>query len=75
LYLVFTEKFLLPFFRRVWSLIDQYIVDNLVNFSGFAAIGSGEILKYTQNGRGQYYALVVFACVAGLSLIVFFSAS
>jgi NAD(P)H-quinone oxidoreductase subunit 5 len=75
LYLGFTEKILLPFYRRLWSLVDQYIVDNLVNFSGFAAIGSGEILKYTQNGRGQYYALVVFACVAGLSLIIFFGAS
>jgi hypothetical protein len=50
----------------------MYVVDNVVNFSGFAAIGSGEVLRYSQNGRGQYYVMVIFACVAGLSLMVYF---
>jgi len=29
----------------------------------------GEVLKFLQNGRGQYYALVIFAAVAGIAWI------
>ncbi len=71
LYLGFVQKVVLPVFRRVWSLVDQYIVDNIVNLSGLAALGSGEVLRYSENGRGQAYVMVIFACVAGLSLIVY----
>ncbi len=36
------------------------------------ARGMGEGLRYAQNGRGQYYALVIFGWVAGLTVLVFF---
>ncbi len=65
------ERLILPVYRGVWTLVDMFIVDNLVNFSAWATMGSGQILRYSQNGRGQYYVLVIFACVAGLSLFVY----
>jgi len=68
LYLALVNKLILPAYRFIWSLVDQFVVDNLVNFSGFATIGTGEVLRYTENGRGQFYALVIFGAVVALSL-------
>ncbi len=59
-------------YQTVWRLIDEYIVDNLVNLSATVTMGTGEVLKYTQNGRGQYYALIIFAAVIGLTWIAYF---
>lgn len=65
-------KGLIGLYQTVWRLIDEYIVDNLVNLSATVTMGLGEVLKYTQNGRGQYYALVIFAAVVGLTWIAYF---
>lgn len=72
LYLFLVQKIVLPAFSKIWTAIDQLFIDQIVDFSGQAAVGLGEVLKYTQNGRGQYYALVIFAWVAGLTFVVYF---
>ncbi len=71
LYDLATQKVILPVYRVVWSFVDMFIVDNTVNGSALVTSGTGETLRYTENGRGQYYALVIFACVALLGWIVF----
>ncbi len=50
-----------------WS--DRYLVDGLVNLVGFAAIFSGQSLKYSISGRSQGYLLTI---VFGVSLIGLF---
>jgi NAD(P)H-quinone oxidoreductase subunit 5 len=66
-YLGFVQKALLPVYNRTWSIVDKGIVDGIVNMWGLIAIGTGEVMRYGQNGRGQYYVVMIFACVAGLS--------
>lgn len=46
--------------------VDYKVVDGLVNLTGLATLLSGEALKYFENGRAQFYALIVFAAVLGL---------
>jgi NADH:ubiquinone oxidoreductase subunit 5 (subunit L)/multisubunit Na+/H+ antiporter MnhA subunit len=60
-----------PAFNLIWVWIDKYVVDNLVDLTALVTVGFGEFLRYWQNGRGQYYALVIFAWVAGLTVFAF----
>ncbi|MGB3650870.1 MAG: NAD(P)H-quinone oxidoreductase subunit F [Rivularia sp. (in: cyanobacteria)] len=50
-----------------WS--DRFLVDGFVNLVGFAAIFSGQSLKYSISGRSQGYLLTI---VFGVSLIGLF---
>jgi NAD(P)H-quinone oxidoreductase subunit 5 len=50
-----------------WS--DRYLVDGLVNLVGFAAIFSGQTLKYSVSGRSQGYLLTI---IIGVSILGFF---
>ncbi|MBW4631691.1 MAG: NAD(P)H-quinone oxidoreductase subunit 5 [Iphinoe sp. HA4291-MV1] len=50
--------------------IDFRVVDGAVNLTGFFTLISGEGLKYLENGRAQFYALIIFGAV--LSLVVVF---
>ena len=45
--------------------VDYRVVDGVVNLTGLVAIISGEGLKYFENGRAQFYALIVFGAVLG----------
>ena len=45
--------------------VDYKIVDGAVNLTGFITLLSGEGLKYLENGRAQFYALIVFVAVLG----------
>ncbi|MGL5082062.1 MAG: NAD(P)H-quinone oxidoreductase subunit 5 [Microcoleaceae cyanobacterium] len=45
--------------------VDYRVVDGAVNLTGLAALLSGQGLKYLENGRAQFYALVVFVAVLG----------
>ncbi len=45
--------------------VDAKIVDGLVNLAGFVTVVSGEGLKYFENGKAQFYALVIFIGVLG----------
>ncbi|MDX1977138.1 MAG: NAD(P)H-quinone oxidoreductase subunit 5 [Pseudanabaenaceae cyanobacterium bins.68] len=46
--------------------VDAKIVDGLVNLAGFTTLVSGEALKYLENGKAQFYALVILIGVLGL---------
>jgi NAD(P)H-quinone oxidoreductase subunit 5 len=46
--------------------VDFRVVDGAVNLTGLATLLSGEGLKYFENGRVQFYALILFAAVLGL---------
>ena len=45
--------------------VDYKVVDGVVNLTGLVTIISGEGLKYLENGRAQFYALIVFGAVLG----------
>jgi NAD(P)H-quinone oxidoreductase subunit 5 len=45
--------------------VDAKIVDGVVNLAGFVTVVSGEGLKYFENGKAQFYALVIFIGVLG----------
>lgn len=45
--------------------IDYRVVDGAVNLTGLLAIIGGEGLKYFENGRAQFYALIIFGAVLG----------
>lgn len=49
--------------------VDVRIVDGVVNLAGFVTLITGEGLKYLENGRVQFYALIVFGAVLGLVLV------
>jgi len=59
-------------YKAAWSLIDMFIVDGIVNGSGLVTETCGQLLKYTENGRAQSYALVIFSFVTVLTLVVYF---
>lgn len=71
LYFGLVDRVFLPTFRTVWSFVDQVIVEGIVNGLGLITMSMGEVLKYLQNGRAQYYALVIFAAVAGIAWIAY----
>ncbi len=70
-YLYILNKVILPVYRAVWKWVDIVVIDNIVNGSSLATIATGEGLKYTQTGKGQYYALVIFLWVALIAWIAF----
>ncbi len=43
--------------------VDSRIVDGMVNLTGLVTMVSGEVMKYLESGKAQFYALVVFAAV------------
>lgn len=49
--------------------VDVRIVDGVVNLAGLVTLVTGEGLKYLENGRAQFYALIVFGAVLGLVLL------
>jgi NAD(P)H-quinone oxidoreductase subunit 5 len=49
--------------------VDIRIVDGIVNLAGLVTLVTGEGLKYLENGRAQFYALIVFGAVLGLVLL------
>ncbi|MGQ4649878.1 NAD(P)H-quinone oxidoreductase subunit 5 [Lyngbya aestuarii] len=49
--------------------VDYRIVDGAVNLTGFFTLLSGEGLKYLENGRAQFYALIIFGAVLGLVIV------
>jgi NADH:ubiquinone oxidoreductase subunit 5 (subunit L)/multisubunit Na+/H+ antiporter MnhA subunit len=59
-------------FRAVWTLVDTMFVDRIVNGTASVTEKTGGVLRYTQNGRGQYYALMIFGWVAVLTIAAYF---
>jgi len=71
IYMGILNKGILPLFNNVWKFVDTVIIDNIVNGASLITSAFGEVLKYTQTGKGQYYALVIFMWVALLTWIVY----
>jgi len=65
--------FFIELFRAVWWFIDQFIVDSFVNLTSKVTRAAGEAMRYSENGRGQFYAMVIFGCVAVISVFIFFT--
>lgn len=71
-YLWLVNSVILPAFSFVWRILDKIFVDQvIVAGSGILTLATGESLRYTQTGRGQYYAAVIFFWVAILTWIAF----
>ncbi|NCJ06020.1 NAD(P)H-quinone oxidoreductase subunit 5 [Synechococcales cyanobacterium C] len=49
--------------------VDYNVVDGAVNLTGFLAVVTGEGLKYFENGRAQFYALIIFLAVLGFVIV------
>ncbi len=49
--------------------VDAKIVDGAVNLAGFVTVVSGEGLKYFENGKAQFYALVIFIGILGFVIV------
>ncbi len=49
--------------------IDYRVVDGAVNLTGLATLLGGEGLKYFENGRAQFYALIFLGAVLGMVVI------
>jgi NAD(P)H-quinone oxidoreductase subunit 5 len=49
--------------------VDYRVIDGAVNLTGLATLVSGEGLKYLENGRAQFYALIVFGAVLGFVVV------
>jgi NAD(P)H-quinone oxidoreductase subunit 5 len=45
--------------------VDYKVVDGVVNLAGLVTLLTGEGLKYFENGRAQFYALIIFVAVLG----------
>ena len=46
--------------------VDSKVIDGVVNLAGLTTLLTGEGLKYLENGRAQFYALIIFVAVLGL---------
>ncbi|MBC6435121.1 hypothetical protein FM036_35115, partial [Nostoc sp. HG1] len=49
--------------------VDFRVVDGAVNSQAFLPLSVVKGLKYLENGRAQFYALIVFGAVLGLVIV------
>jgi NADH-quinone oxidoreductase subunit L len=56
--------------RFTYDVLDQKGVDGIVNGIGVSASETGGVLRLVQSGRVQQYALMLFAAVGGLGLML-----
>ncbi len=71
IYFGILNKIIMPAYQFIWNVVDRIIVDGIfVNGSAFMVSIVGGSLRYIETGRGQLYALVIFASVV---LAVIFS--
>jgi NAD(P)H-quinone oxidoreductase subunit 5 len=49
--------------------VDSKVVDGAVNLAGFVTLVTGESLKYLENGKTQFYALIIFIGVLGFVIV------
>lgn len=73
LYASIVDKVIMPVFRGLWTLIDSWIVDGMIVNQAWKTTGRlGNVLRYSETGSGQVYAMVIFACAIGISIVFFF---
>jgi NAD(P)H-quinone oxidoreductase subunit 5 len=58
---------------RISAWSDRFLVDGLVNLVGFAAIFSGQTLKYSISGQSQGYMLTILVVISVLGFAISFS--
>jgi NAD(P)H-quinone oxidoreductase subunit 5 len=58
---------------RISAWSDRFLVDGLVNLIGFAAIFSGQSLKYSISGQSQGYMLTIIIVISILGFAISFS--
>ncbi len=58
---------------RFSAWCDRYLVDGFINLVGFAAIFSGQSLKYSVSGRSQGYLLTILIGVSFLGFLISWS--
>lgn len=55
---------------RISAWSDRFLVDGLVNLVGFAAIFSGQSLKYSISGQSQGYMLTILVVISTLGFLI-----
>jgi NAD(P)H-quinone oxidoreductase subunit 5 len=58
---------------RIADWGDRYLIDGLVNLVGFASILGGEVLKYSNSGKTQFYVLTIALGLALIGILTTFS--
>lgn len=58
--------------KLIWECVDKFFVDGIVNSMRWIFYGLGSLFRYSENGMGQSYALLIFASVAVLGLIAYY---
>lgn len=53
---------------RVGDWFDRQIIDGVVNLVGLVSLFSGEALKYSNSGQGQFYILTIAIGLAAIAL-------
>ena len=56
----------------VYAFADQAVIDGVVNESGRASEGAGQLLRRTQTGKVQQYAFILFAGAVLLTGVLVF---
>ncbi|NEQ97657.1 MAG: NAD(P)H-quinone oxidoreductase subunit F [Cyanothece sp. SIO2G6] len=60
---------------RLANWVDRFVIDGVVNLVGFVSLVSGEALRYSTSGQGQFYlftitfASIAIALITGWTLI------
>ncbi len=55
---------------RLSDWFDRQIIDGAVNLVGLASVLSGETLKYSNSGQGQFYVLTITLGLAAIALSI-----
>ncbi len=66
------QNLILPLYKKLWESIDVLVVDSFVNLSGLVTLGIGEIMRYFQNGRAQFYAFIIFFGVVVITTYTYY---
>ena len=60
------------FFSGIWTLVDKFVIDNAINYTAALVRSLGGVMRYSENGRGQSYAMAIFGWVSVITLFVYF---
>ena len=55
---------------RLVDWFDRFIIDGVVNLVGFASLVTGEALRYSNTGQGQFYLLTIALASVAIALFV-----
>ena len=58
---------------RLTDWFDRQVIDGMVNLVGLASLFSGEALKYSNTGQGQFYILTIAFGMAAIALTMSWS--